>query len=138
MIVGIAGLGLIGGSFAKAYKEAGHTVYAFDTDRSILSFAEIYSRNDGVANLCAKFFRLIAQVLHQSNAVNTIGIAGEILHVGSGCKLSARLQAFKNDRVEVSSAGIYCSGESRRARADNKTFDVFHFVCFLIIEWLQI
>ena len=41
MIVGIAGLGLIGGSFAKAYKEAGHTVYAFDTDRSILSFAEI-------------------------------------------------------------------------------------------------
>ena len=41
MIIGIAGLGLIGGSFAKAYKEAGHTVFAFDTDRSILDFAMI-------------------------------------------------------------------------------------------------
>ena len=33
MTVGIVGLGLIGGSFAKAYHEAGHRVLAFDTDR---------------------------------------------------------------------------------------------------------
>jgi len=39
MIVGIVGLGLIGGSLAKAYKAAGHTVFAFDTDKSILDFA---------------------------------------------------------------------------------------------------
>lgn len=39
MYVGIVGLGLIGGSFAKAYSEAGHTVAAFDTDRSVLQFA---------------------------------------------------------------------------------------------------
>ena len=39
MIVGILGLGLIGGSLARAYKKAGHTVYAFDIDQSILDFA---------------------------------------------------------------------------------------------------
>ena len=39
MILGVAGLGLIGGSFARAYKEAGHTVYAHDTDSTILGYA---------------------------------------------------------------------------------------------------
>ncbi|MBR2832405.1 MAG: prephenate dehydrogenase [Oscillospiraceae bacterium] len=39
MNIGIVGLGLIGGSFAKAYSEAGHTVLAFDIDRSVLDFA---------------------------------------------------------------------------------------------------
>ncbi len=39
MRVGIVGLGLIGGSFAKAYQEAGETVLAFDADRSTLEFA---------------------------------------------------------------------------------------------------
>ena len=39
MNVGIVGLGLIGGSFAKAYKAAGHTVLALDTDKSVLDFA---------------------------------------------------------------------------------------------------
>jgi len=39
MIVGIAGLGLIGGSFARAYTAAGHTVYAHDADSGILDFA---------------------------------------------------------------------------------------------------
>ena len=39
MIVGVLGLGLIGGSFAKVYHAAGHTVYACEIDRSILDFA---------------------------------------------------------------------------------------------------
>lgn len=39
MNVGIVGIGLIGGSMAKAYSEGGHTVYAFDTDDSILDYA---------------------------------------------------------------------------------------------------
>jgi len=39
MNVGIIGLGLIGGSLAKAYKAAGHTVFAHDTDKNILDFA---------------------------------------------------------------------------------------------------
>ena len=41
MKVGIVGLGLIGGSFAKAYHAAGHTVVAFDTNATIFSFAKL-------------------------------------------------------------------------------------------------
>ena len=41
MKAGIVGLGLIGGSFAKAYHAAGHTVWAKELDRSTLSFAEL-------------------------------------------------------------------------------------------------
>ncbi len=41
MKVGIVGLGLIGGSFAKAYHAAGHTVAAFDTNATIFSFAKL-------------------------------------------------------------------------------------------------
>ena len=39
MNVGILGLGLIGGSLARAYALAGHTVYAAEAEDSILSFA---------------------------------------------------------------------------------------------------
>lgn len=39
MTVGIVGLGLIGGSFAKAYKKSEHTVYSFDVDKKMLDFA---------------------------------------------------------------------------------------------------
>ena len=39
MTVGIVGLGLIGGSFAKAYSAAGERVLAFNRTRSVLDFA---------------------------------------------------------------------------------------------------
>ena len=41
MTVGIVGLGLIGGSFAKAYHAAGWAVLGYDTDESVLSFAQL-------------------------------------------------------------------------------------------------
>ena len=41
MTVGIVGLGLIGGSFAKAYHAAGWTVYGYDVDESMLAFAQL-------------------------------------------------------------------------------------------------
>ena len=41
MTVGILGLGLIGGSLARAYPIAGHTVLAADRDSSILGFAQL-------------------------------------------------------------------------------------------------
>ncbi len=50
MTVGIVGLGLIGGSFAKAYKKAGHEVLAFDIDKSSLEFAKISLVCDGELN----------------------------------------------------------------------------------------
>ena len=39
MTVGILGLGLIGGSFARAFALAGHTVYAAEKDESMLAFS---------------------------------------------------------------------------------------------------
>ena len=47
MTVGIVGLGLIGGSFAKAYHATGHTVLAFDTDRSTYDFAVLSGTVNG-------------------------------------------------------------------------------------------
>ena len=44
--IGVVGLGLIGGSFAKAYHAAGHKVLAFDTDSSILEFAKLSGNVD--------------------------------------------------------------------------------------------
>ena len=41
MNVGILGLGLIGGSLARAYAKAGHQVYACDTDECMLEFAKL-------------------------------------------------------------------------------------------------
>ncbi len=47
MTVGVVGLGLIGGSMAKAYKAAGHRVLATDIDASVTAFAEMAGASDG-------------------------------------------------------------------------------------------
>lgn len=55
MKVGIVGLGLIGGSFAKAYSRAGHTVLGQDKDPAVLEFARLSGACKGVLtdeNLC--------------------------------------------------------------------------------------
>lgn len=48
MTVGIVGLGLIGGSFAKAYSSKGHTVLAADIDEKMLDFAILSGGVSGV------------------------------------------------------------------------------------------
>lgn len=51
MKVGIAGLGLIGGSFAKAYKQNEDTeVLGFDSNSVMLNFAQMAGAVDGVLN----------------------------------------------------------------------------------------
>ena len=50
MTVGILGLGLIGGSLARAYSLHGHTVLAADADESILSFAMLAGAVHGKLN----------------------------------------------------------------------------------------
>lgn len=50
MNVGILGLGLIGGSMARCYSKAGHTVYACEKDETILSFAELSGSVHGQLN----------------------------------------------------------------------------------------
>ena len=48
MQVGIIGLGLIGGSAARAYKEAGYTVLSHDKDKVMLDYAMLCGAVDGV------------------------------------------------------------------------------------------
>ena len=48
MKYGIVGLGLIGGSLAKAYHQAGMEVYGCDLDASMLAFAQVSGAIDGV------------------------------------------------------------------------------------------
>lgn len=50
MTVGVAGLGLIGGSFVKAYHEAGERVLAWNRTRSVLDFALLEGSADGELN----------------------------------------------------------------------------------------
>ena len=48
MTVGICGLGLIGGSMAKAYKAAGHTVLGYDKNEASLGYSALAGITDGV------------------------------------------------------------------------------------------
>ena len=50
MTIGICGLGLIGGSMAKAYREAGHTVLAHDINESTLGYASLAGIIDAPLN----------------------------------------------------------------------------------------
>ncbi len=50
MNVGILGLGLIGGSMARAYALAGHQVFAAETDGAMLSFAKLAGAVHGDLN----------------------------------------------------------------------------------------
>lgn len=50
MTVGILGLGLIGGSLARAYTKAGHTVYACEQDVNMLEFAKLAGAVHGELN----------------------------------------------------------------------------------------
>lgn len=50
MNVGIVGLGLIGGSMAKAIKEAGNSVYAYDIDESTMLAAKLTDSIDNELN----------------------------------------------------------------------------------------
>ncbi len=47
MKIGVVGLGLIGGSAAKAFKAAGHSVYAFDINSTIVGYAALEGTLDG-------------------------------------------------------------------------------------------
>lgn len=47
MNIGIIGLGLIGGSMAKAFKQAGMTIYGYDIDSTVTGFVRMSGAIDG-------------------------------------------------------------------------------------------
>ena len=101
MKVGICGLGLIGGSMAKAYKAAGHTVYGFDKNSASLGYAILSEICDSELNdenlrecelvfialyprAAVEYLENIAPILANSNTVviDLCGTKAEICRVG--------------------------------------------------------
>ena len=80
MTVGIVGLGLIGGSFAKAYHAAGWTVLAADRDAAILSFAQMSGAVDGTlgAENAAQCDLILACICPEAAIAELTGLAPHI------------------------------------------------------------
>ncbi len=83
MTVGIVGLGLIGGSFAKAYHEAGERVLAWNRTRSVLEFAMLDGGVDGeLTEETISSCDLILVTLYPAAAIAYLERMGP--HIGSG------------------------------------------------------
>ena len=78
--VGILGLGLIGGSYAKAYHAAGWTVLAADRDAAILSFAQMSGVVDGTlgAENAAQCDLILACICPEAAIAELTGLAPHI------------------------------------------------------------
>ena len=92
MIVGILGLGLIGGSMARAYAKNGHTVYAAEADDAMLEFAQL------------------AGVVHGQLNERTIPCCDLILpaiYAGGSCQwLEANASYIRQDALVIDCCGI--------------------------------
>ncbi|MCL1788981.1 MAG: prephenate dehydrogenase [Oscillospiraceae bacterium] len=86
MTVGIVGLGLIGGSLAKAYKAAEHTVLACDADNSIQEFAMMSGAADDILDIDGKAAQnshdcdLILVALYPEAAIEFLKKSAEFIH----------------------------------------------------------
>ena len=92
MNVGILGLGLIGGSLARAYSKAGHQVYVYDRDEQMLSFS------------------MLAGVVHEKLDQNSISkcqlIFLAIYAGGSANWLEANAQYIDKNTTVIDCCGI--------------------------------
>lgn len=92
MKVGILGLGLIGGSMARAFAKAGHTVLAADLDRDMLAFA------------------MLSGVVHEELEQSAIGACDLILlsiyPSGSANWLESHAQLIRRDALVLDLCGI--------------------------------
>ena len=80
MTVGIVGLGLIGGSFAKAYKKYEHTVYSFDVDKKMLDFAILSGAVDNELTLDnIKECQLVLLCVYPDDAVEYLAVAAKYI-----------------------------------------------------------
>jgi len=92
MKVGILGLGLIGGSLARAYAKAGHTVFVHNRDQQMVSFAELAGVVHG---------RLNETTIPQCNLILLAIFAG-----GSANWLKENAQFIHKDTLVIDCCGI--------------------------------
>ena len=92
MTVGILGLGLIGGSLARAYAKAGHTVLAVDIDKNIQTFAQLAG--------------VISGELNDSNISDCNLILLSIYADASANWLEEKVQYISPDAIVIDCCGI--------------------------------
>ena len=92
MNVGILGLGLIGGSLARAYAKAGHTVYAADKDPSILDFSILAD--------------IVKEPLTDKNIKNCDLILLAVFTGGSVSWLEENASLFQPDTLVIDCCGV--------------------------------
>ena len=78
------------------------------------------------ADVGAVALGLEAHPFHEFEAVDRLGLAGEVLDVGGDGELSAGLHAGVEHGGEVGSSGVDGRRVARRARADDEAFEMFH------------
>ena len=92
MNVGIVGLGLIGGSLARAYSKAGHRVCAVDKDEMIFSFAQLADAvKDELNDLTIPSCDLIFLAIYPE---------------GSACWLEQHAQLIRADALVIDCCGV--------------------------------
>ena len=92
MIVGILGLGLIGGSAARAYAKSGHTVLAAETNESILEFSQLAGA--------------VKEPLTQENISSCDLILLAIYPAGSAAWLEQHATLIRKDALVIDFCGI--------------------------------
>ncbi len=92
MIVGILGLGLIGGSLARAYSKAGHAVYACEKDTSMLEFAKLAG--------------VVADMLTEETIGQCDLLLLAIYADGSACWLEKNAPYIRTDALVIDCCGI--------------------------------
>lgn len=92
MTVGILGLGLIGGSLARAYAKVGHTVYAAEKDQNMLEFAKLAG--------------VVHGVLDKETICNCDLVLPAIYAGGSAAWLEENAQHIRKDALVIDCCGI--------------------------------
>ena len=102
--VGIVGLGLIGGSFANAYRAAGWKVYAYDTDADAMDIARIETIDGNLTEEVLPFLDLVVLAAYPQACVcwlqehapllGELGSAGPLVIDAAGVKQHVCDEAF--------------------------------------------
>ena len=141
MNIGIAGMGLIGGSLAKAYQSAGHKVFGFDINDAITSFARLSGAINGALDeqsigLCETI--LIA--VNPGDAVAYLEKAAPHIAKGTlvidccGVKRSVCSRCFPlAERYGFTFVGGHPMAGSHKAGFKNSRADLFHGAYMILV-----
>jgi prephenate dehydrogenase len=141
MNIGIAGVGLVGGSLAKAFSAKGHTVYAYDRDEVILGFAQLSGAVSGVLNeqsisLCDALFIAINPadaVAYLESAAPLIAKSTIVFDCCGVKRKVCRLCFHLAEKHGFTFVGGHPMAGSHNAGFKNSRANLFHGVSMILI-----